>query len=210
MSVLTTTFRTTLATFPLAALLALAQPANETEAPQAKKEGGTGGIAALLGGQQSDESKETGELQFDADTLEMDFNNRTGTFEGNVKVTDGRMLLLADKMTVHLAEKNELEKIEATGNVVISEIGQQRKAKAGKGIFDVQKDEITLSDNPTLEDVEWGVRKAEKMVYNRTKGTFKLYKVHGGGMIDDGGHGPRDLFTPAKDGKTKDKEEPKS
>lgn len=208
MSTVSTTLRLALLVVPLALGHATAQNA-EKPAPKETKKGGLEALLGTGGGKGGNGEKGAGsELRFDADTLEMEFEKRTGTFEGNVRVTDGRMLLLADKMVVQLAEGNELKMIEATGSVVISEIGQQRKAKAGKAVFDVAKDEIVLTDNPTLEDAEWGVRRSEKMVYNRKKGTFKLYKIYGIGLLDDGGRTPRDLFAPtAKD--DKDKEEPK-
>ncbi|MBT7304701.1 MAG: hypothetical protein HN849_34540 [Victivallales bacterium] len=200
MSILSSTLRAVLALGSLVSLMAIGQPAQGEVKPTKRAKQG---LDSLLGiGTQSPEKK--GQLKIDADCVEMDFNNRKATFEGNVKVSDERMLLLADKMIVHLTEKNELSMIEALGNVVISEVGKMRKAKAGKAVFNVAKDEIVLTDKPTLETPQFGVKEAEKMIYNRKKATFKLFKVHGETRrIDKGARSPTDLL------KGKEKEEPK-
>lgn len=148
-----TPLRTILILGCLAFSAALAQPA-----PQADK--GT--------------AKGMSELDITADSVEMDFANRRGTFVGNVKVSDESMLLLADKMIVHLTEKNELRMIEAMGNVIISEVGTQKKATAGKAVFDVKEDVVVLSESPSLADLgQWTLTRAHLITYDRKKTTFK-------------------------------------
>ncbi len=119
------------------------------------------------------EAKKMSELEIISDSVEMDFENRRGTFVGNVKVSDENMLLLADKMIVHLTEANELRMIEAIGNVTISEVGTQKKATAGKAVFDAQTDMVVLSESPALADpVQWTLTRAHLITYDRAKGTF--------------------------------------
>ncbi len=144
----------------LAALLALADLPAQT-APDAAKQA------------EATEEKKTSELEIISDSVEMDFENRRGTFVGNVKVSDENMLLLADKMIVHLTEDNELRMIEAIGNVTISEVGTQKKATAGKAVFDAKTDMVVLSDSPALADpVQWTLTRAHLITYDRAKGTF--------------------------------------
>jgi lipopolysaccharide transport protein LptA len=153
-----------------------------------------------------------GELDITAETAEMDFNNRVATLVGSVKVSDERMVLVADKMVVHLAEGNKLKMIEAIGNVVISEVGTQRKAKAGMAVFEVATDKVVLTDNPTLEDADWGVRSAEKMVYDRKNGKFLLSgkNLNINALLEGGKSGTRSLFPPAGGGNAEEKkDEPK-
>jgi lipopolysaccharide transport protein LptA len=122
---------------------------------------------------EASEPKKTSELEIIADSVEMDFENRRGTFVGNVKVSDENMLLLADKMIVHLTEGNELRMIEALGNVTICEVGTQKKATAGKAVFDAQTDMVVLSESPALADpVQWTLTRAHRITYDRKKGTF--------------------------------------
>jgi len=202
MRTLSSTLKAALAFGSLVSLIAFGQPAEDEAKPPKKAKQG---LESLLGiGKQSPVKK--GELKIDADCVELDFNNRRATFEGNVKVSDERMLLLADKMVVHLAEKNELSMIEATGNVVISEVGKMRKARAGNAVFDVEKDEIVLTDKPTLETPQFGVKECKKMIYDCNKATFKLFNMRGQTPIDEGTRGPIDLLGPAKG---KEKEAPK-
>ncbi len=149
-----TPLRTILMTACLAVSTALAQPA-----PKEAEKG---------------PAKDMSQLDITADSVEMDFANRKGTFVGNVKVADETMLLLADKMIVHLTEKNELRMIEAMGNVVISEVGTQKKATAGKAVFDVKQDLVVLSESPSIADMgQWTLTRAHLITYDRKKATFK-------------------------------------
>ena len=202
MSTLSSTLRAALALGSLVSLIAFGQPAeDEGETPKKTKQG----LGSLMGtGKQS--PGKSGELKVDADCAEVDFNNRRATFEGNVKVSDERMLLLADKMVVHLTEKNELSMIEAIGNVVISEVGKMRKAKGGMAVFDVEKDEIVLTDKPSIETPQFVVPEAEKVIYNCKKATFRVFKLRGKAPINEGTRRPIDLLGPTKG---KEKEAPK-
>lgn len=120
------------------------------------------------------QTKPMSELQITADSVEMDFENRRASFVGNVKVSDEAMLLVADKMIVHLAERNELRLIEAIGNVVISEVGTQKKATAGKAVFDVAEDVVVLSESPALADQgQWTLTRAHLITYDRGTANFR-------------------------------------
>ena len=114
------------------------------------------------------------QLDINAETVEMDFAARKAIFEGNVTVSDSKMQLLANRMEVHLTEKNELKLIEATGEVVIRELGTEKKATAGKAIYDVLKDEIVLSENPVLSEQQGEISGAEKIVYTRKDQKFRF------------------------------------
>ena len=116
------------------------------------------------------------ELSIQADTAEVDFAEHTAVFTGNVHVEDTDMVLDADKMTIYLREKreeNELKRIEAEGNVRIRETGSDRVATAGKAVYDVAKDTITLSESPSLIESGKGMMtEADSFVYYRTARKF--------------------------------------
>ena len=104
------------------------------------------------------------QTDIEADSVDMDFGARKAVFEGHVVVTDGHMTLKADKMTVHFSPAKELETIEARGNVVIRQPGDNRHAQAGSVFYDVTKGTFTLTDDPMLENT---LRNAEEITYFR-------------------------------------------
>jgi lipopolysaccharide transport protein LptA len=113
------------------------------------------------------------ELSIQADTVEMDFAANSAVFTGNVHVEDSAMVLNADKMTIFLKEGNELRRIEAEGNVTIREIGADRTAKAGKAVYDVENDTVTLSESPSLiEEGKGMMTEADTFVYKRAEQKF--------------------------------------
>ena len=78
------------------------------------------------------------QTDIEADTVDMNFAERTATFEGNVVVTDGNMTLKADRMTVHFSKEKELSTIKARGSVVILQPRENRRAEAGALLYDVE------------------------------------------------------------------------
>ncbi|MDX9982324.1 MAG: LptA/OstA family protein [Lentisphaeria bacterium] len=189
----------------LAALLAIANLPAQTD-PVAEKPGQKPEEAA---------AKKMSELEIISDSVEMDFENRRGTFVGNVKVSDESMLLLADKMIVHLTEANELRMIEALGNVTISEVGTQKKATAGKAVFDAQTDMVVLSESPALADpVQWTLTRAHLITYNRAKGTFTAERsaeipIRITFLVPEGKGGQTQGFLPGLGGPKEEKEKDK-
>jgi lipopolysaccharide transport protein LptA len=169
-------------------------------------------LAAVTMGQtakKDDKAKgERSEIQITAESSEGDFNNRLVTFLGNVKVSDERFLLLADKINVHLNEENRPKLIEAIGHVVINEVGTQRKATAGKAVFDVATDQVVLTDNPALENGPgMGVNKAETIIYDRKHGKYKMLGGISIGVETERGKSPTDILTPGGGKKNDDKKE---
>ncbi len=131
-----------------------------------------------------------GELEITSDSLDMSFAERKAAFRGNVKVKDERMTLTADKMDVYLTDQNELQRIEAIGNVMIKEKNTARQANAGKATYDVQNETVTLTDKPSVQMEEDSIMNAAVIVYYRETETFTFR--------GDEGERPRLRFTPTK------------
>lgn len=129
--------------------------------------------ADIAGGTGSAKTEVEDELDITADTVEMDFEKRQAVFEGNVKVTDKSLILTASKMIVYMTEQDELKYIEATGNVLIREVGTNKTATAGRAEFDVQKDTIVLLEDPSVsEGIRGKITEAEKITYYRNEQRF--------------------------------------
>lgn len=107
-----------------------------------------------------------------ADQVDMDLKAGTAVFEGNVLVSDGRMILEAARMTVHFTESNRLTRIEATGNVVITQPDGDRRATAGRAFYDMESGEVVLTENPTLRMGEHSLQNAEQIIYHRDNQRF--------------------------------------
>ncbi len=132
-----------------------------------------------------------------SDTMDFDIQLRQAIFLGNVVVLDHSLRLEADKLTVQFDENNQLQMIEAIGNVIIS--AERNKAQSGKAIYDFNAGTIILSEQPELM---LGVNKivgAEKIIYDRKAGKFR----NEGGqphiiILDAGGGGatPLDKLIP--------------
>lgn len=125
-------------------------------------------------GEPADTESQSQELQVTSDTLDMDFAGRAAVFEGNVRVSDAKMVLTAEKMNVLLTEEDELKSIEAIGNVVVVETDSKQRALAGRAFYDVLAGTITLLENPVLEDGEVSKTRGSEIIYYRDTEKFKI------------------------------------
>jgi len=134
------------------------------------------GIAAAPRAQDAEEATDQveEELEITSDNMTMDFANKIAVFEGAVRVNDARMTLFADKMAVTLSEQDELKHIEATGNVVIRQASTDRRAMAGRAMYDVDKGTIVLTEKPSVIVGENSVTEAQKITYHRDTERFEF------------------------------------
>ncbi len=101
-----------------------------------------------------------------SENLRIDYLQSVGIFEGNVLVIDPRITVRADKMTVTFSKgdapetasksvsgtnstSRSLEKIEATGAVVITE--KDRKTQSEHAIYTASDGKVVLTGNPQVE-----------------------------------------------------------
>lgn len=108
------------------------------------------------------------------------FNNKTGIAEfiGSVSVKDPQFDLTCDRLTAHLnAERRGLEKIVATGNVVIRQENRDENgrtvlsvARAGRVVFFPATGELELTEWPQISqgiNAHTATEATTKMVLNR-------------------------------------------
>ena len=86
-------------------------------------------------------------IAVNADSFLADLNNETGTYTGNVIVTQGAVRLHADEVKVH-APGGRASRMEANGNVVVDSPSGQAVGDAG--IYDVPQQTIRLTGNVVL------------------------------------------------------------
>jgi len=86
-------------------------------------------------------------IAVNADSFLADLNNETGTYTGNVIVTQGAVRLHADEVTVH-APGGRASRMEAIGNVVVDSPSGQ--AVGDSGVYDVSQQTIRLTGDVVL------------------------------------------------------------
>jgi lipopolysaccharide export system protein LptA len=106
----------------------------------------------LLG--DSADTKDFGKLptNITSDTLTLNAKTRIFTYKGNVTVTQGDMTLVSKVVEGSYSEKNEIQKIVARGDVVITKA--EIKATSQLATYDAIAGIITLTENPQLQQGE--------------------------------------------------------
>lgn len=83
-----------------------------------------------------------------SDRLTFDAKQRVALFEFNVLVTDPKMQLAADKLTVSFDEKGQAKTIKAEGRVTITQL--DRSAQSELATYDVPTGKIVLTGKPRI------------------------------------------------------------
>ncbi|MBE7636131.1 lipopolysaccharide transport periplasmic protein LptA [Sneathiella sp. P13V-1] len=136
-----------------------------------------------------------------ADSLEVQQQQQTATFAGNVQVLQGEIRLKAQKLIVHYADSNaktasgeeapQIRKIDAIGDVFLS--SPRETAKGNQGIYDVINKQIQLNGAVVLTQGQ-NVLRGEQMVLDLVSGRSRIV---GTGTGNTGGR-VRGIFVPQK------------
>lgn len=125
-------------------------------------------------------------IKVSADAFVADIKGKTGTYTGNVIVSQGDMRLRADKVRVNVVG-NKPDKIEASGHVVFD--SPSGSAQGDTGIYDVGPRTITLNGRVVLAK-DKNVMRGTLLVVNLVTGAATLQsKGANGGRVQG-------LFTP--------------
>lgn len=108
--------------------------------------------SALFGNASTD--KEFGKLptNITSDSLTLNAQKRIFTYKGNVVVTQGEMTLTSKTIEGSYNEQNEIQKIVARGDVVITK--QDIKTTSQLATYDALSSIVILTDNPQLQQGE--------------------------------------------------------
>jgi lipopolysaccharide export system protein LptA len=112
-------------------------------------------------------------IEVTGDTLEVLKPQQKAIFSGSVVAKQGDVAIKSDKMTIYYKEKDEksadkqngISKVETVGNVRLQT--PKESAKGDNGLFDVEKNIITISGHVVLVSGENSVN-GDKLVYNLT------------------------------------------
>lgn len=155
-------------------------------------------------------------IEVTSDSLEVMQEQNKAAFTGHVVAVQGKVRLSADKMTVYYAsaedKKNNkkktdkadsskdsaaqgaIKKIEAEGNVFLST--PQETASGSVGVYDVQNQEIRLSNQVVLTRGK-NILKGDKLTYNFATGRSLISSgAADGGKGGKSGERVRALFVP--------------
>lgn len=136
--------------FSILSCITLTSPAWSQETPGGSSLGALN-TKGFLG---DTDTKDLGKLptHITSDTLSLNAKTRVFTYQGNVKVTQGEMTLTSKTIDGSYNEQNQIQKIIARGDVVITK--QDIKATSQLASYDAIAAVITLTDNPQLQQGE--------------------------------------------------------
>jgi len=104
--------------------------------------------AAGWAGDKSGAADSTNETVITSRQLDFDYPKRTAVFEGDVVVTDVRVVIKSDQMTALFSTNNQPEMITAVGNVTIDQ--EDRKATCERATYSVKSGLLVLTGNPVV------------------------------------------------------------
>ena len=130
-------------------------------------------------------------INIDSDSFQADLNGKTGTWRGNVVVTQGDMKLRANSVRVSTVD-GKADKVNATGNVVVDSPASGT-ATGENGVYDVPRKIVTMNGNVVLKKGK-DVMRGSQLSVNLVTGQATL----GGGVKSQNSPGGRvqAIFSP--------------
>ncbi len=124
------------------------------------------------------------DINVSSDTFQADLSAKTGTYSGNVIVTQGDIKLRASSVRVTTLN-GDPDKVIATGNVVVDSPASGT-ATGENGVYDVKPKTVTLNGNVVLKKGK-DVMRGARLTVNLVTGSATL----GGGVKSQGTPGGR-------------------
>lgn len=107
-----------------------------------------------------------------SDKLFFDYEAKEAIFIGNVVVSDPDLQLTSDKLVVTMTADDEIEKLDAEGNVEIRMEGLH--SRSGKAVYSLKEAKVVLTDRPQVSR-EGSVMQAEKITYWRLENRMEAF-----------------------------------
>ncbi|MHA3915873.1 lipopolysaccharide transport periplasmic protein LptA [Halovulum sp. GXIMD14793] len=128
------------------------------------------GTDVAFGGQSHDSSQP---VEITSDALELDQENSTATFVGNVLVGQGSLKMQADRILVSYTSDGarQISSMLATGNVLLTNGAES--AEAGKAIYDVATGNIDMEGDVLLTQ-GGNALSGQKLVINLESGSARM------------------------------------
>ncbi len=132
------------------------------------------------------------DININSDSFQADLNGKTGTWQGNVVVTQGDIKMRANSVRVTTLD-GDADKVNASGNVVVDSPASGT-ATGDTGVYDVPRKIVTMSGNVVLKKGK-DVMRGSQLTVNLVTGQATL----GGGVKGQGAPGGRvqAVFSPS-------------
>jgi len=122
-------------------------------------------------------------LNVDADSLDAGLDDNRAVLKGNVRITQGTLVIEAAEATLTQGEQQETQRVLLSGAPVTLEQdldeGGRLKARANRVDYDVTAETIVLSGAANVSQPR-GDLSGEKIVYNTATGKLNATSVAGG------------------------------
>jgi lipopolysaccharide export system protein LptA len=127
-------------------------------------------------------------INIDSDRFVADNNAKTGTFMGNVQVTQGDIKMRADQVRMSEGKDNKPDKVVASGKVVVDSPASGT-ATADNALYDVNAHTVLLTGHVVLTKQKKAVMTGPQLTVNMTTGVATMPAQPGGRV--------HAIFTPA-------------
>ncbi|MES2471799.1 MAG: lipopolysaccharide transport periplasmic protein LptA [Pseudomonadota bacterium] len=125
------------------------------------------------------------DINISSDTFQADLNAKTGTYSGNVIVTQGDIKLRANSVRVTTVN-GDADKVTATGNVVVDSPASGT-VTGENGVYEVKPKTVTMNGNVVLRKGREVTMRGARLTVNLVTGQANL----GGGVKGQGTAGGR-------------------
>ena len=121
------------------------------------------------------------QVKVTADNFVVDQGNNHATFTGSVVITRGSMTMWADKVVVNYgkAGENDIDGLDATGNVRIRTVGQEATGK--RAVFTPDDSVVRLTGDVTVKNAQ-GTMNGPELIINLASNT-SVFKGSEGGRV---------------------------
>jgi len=107
-----------------------------------------------------------------SEKLLFDYEKRQAVFTGNVVVVDPDLQLTGDKLVVYMTEDDQVEKLDAEGNVEITMEGMQ--SRSGRAVYTLNDGKVVLTERPQVAR-EGSILQAETIYYWREENRLEAH-----------------------------------
>lgn len=126
---------------------------------------GEGNVRAVFLFAPKKEGGKESRMEMGGEKMSLNSEDHLLTYEQNCWLKAQNVDLKSASLNAYLQEeKGEIQKIEAKGNVIITE--ESREGRGAHALYDLEKEIIILTGNPTLIDKEKGIIEGDKLTFH--------------------------------------------
>lgn len=135
------------------------------------------GVRAVL--YNAGDENRTSPVQASAETLTARRDAREAVLEGEVRIEDQGRVLEAERATFHFDAAQKLERVEATGQIQVTERASGRTGSGSRLRYLVPKEKIHLEGSPATVTDARGTVKGSEIVFDLTRNHVEILRGEG-------------------------------